>query len=99
MSFLIRVQLPDRPCALGAVATALGRAGGDIDSVDIVERGPGTAVDDLVVDLPPGGLPDGLVTAVGQPTRQAKGDLAVPARDDDLHRSSSCSYASSPSQR
>ncbi|HET9117992.1 MAG TPA: amino acid-binding protein, partial [Pseudonocardiaceae bacterium] len=27
MSFLIRVQLPDRPGALGAVATALGMVG------------------------------------------------------------------------
>jgi hypothetical protein len=63
VSYLLRVVVPDQPGMLGAVATALGRAGGDIVSVDIVERGRGTAVDDLVVDLPPGRLPDGLVTA------------------------------------
>lgn len=63
MSFLIRVQLPDRPGALGALATALGAAGGDILSVDIVERGCGIAVDDLVVELPSGRLPDVLITA------------------------------------
>ena len=63
MSYLLRVVLPDQPGMLGAVATALGRAGGDIISVDIVERGNGTAVDDLIVNLPPGRLPDGLVTA------------------------------------
>ncbi|MGH3980517.1 MAG: ACT domain-containing protein [Pseudonocardiaceae bacterium] len=63
MSFLIRVQLPDRPGALGAVATALGAAGGDILSVDVVERSCGIAIDDLVVELPSGRLPDVLITA------------------------------------
>ena len=63
MPFLLRVQVPDRPGSLGALATALGGAGADIMSVDIVERDAGTAVDDLVVDLPPGALPDGLITA------------------------------------
>lgn len=63
MSFLIRVQLPDSPGTLGAVATALGMAGADILSVDVVERGNGIAVDDLVVELPSGRLPDALITA------------------------------------
>lgn len=63
MSFLIRVQLPDRPGALGAVATALGGIGADILSVDVVERTSGTAIDDLVVELPKGRLPDVLITA------------------------------------
>ncbi len=63
MSFLIRVVLPDRPGALGAVASALGHAGGDILSVDIVERSGGQATDDLVVELPPDRLPDSLVSA------------------------------------
>lgn len=63
MSFLLRVVVPDRPGVLGAVATALGVAGGDIVSVDVVERSPGVAVDDLVVELPPGKLADTLITA------------------------------------
>lgn len=63
MSFLIRVQLPDLPGALGAVATALGAIGADILSVDVVERISGTAIDDLVVELPKGRLPDVLITA------------------------------------
>ncbi|MFC0433052.1 amino acid-binding protein [Kutzneria buriramensis] len=63
MSFLIRVQLPDRPGTLGAVATALGLIGADILSVDVVERAPGLAIDDLVVELPSGRLPDALITA------------------------------------
>lgn len=63
VSFLIRVLLPDSPGTLGAVATALGTVGADILSVDVVERGGGVAVDDLVVELPSGRLPDALITA------------------------------------
>ncbi|WP_216215752.1 ACT domain-containing protein [Amycolatopsis aidingensis] len=63
MSFLIRVQLPDSPGTLGAVATALGMVGADILSLDVVERGSGVAIDDLVVELPSGRLPDALITA------------------------------------
>ncbi len=63
MSFLLRLTLPDRPGALGAVATALGTVGGDILSLDVVERSAHRAVDDLVVDVQPGGLADTLVTA------------------------------------
>ncbi len=63
VSYLLRVVLPDRPGALGAVATALGTVGGDILSVDVIERSPGSAIDDLVVDLPPDRLADTLVTA------------------------------------
>ncbi|MDP9427684.1 MAG: ACT domain-containing protein [Actinomycetota bacterium] len=63
MSYLLRLVVPDRPGILGAVATALGEAGVDIVSVDVLERGGGVAVDDVVVDLPPGRLPDSLITA------------------------------------
>lgn len=63
MTFLLRVVVPDRPGMLGAVASALGLVGGDIVSVDVVERSPGVAVDDMVVELPSGRLPDALVTA------------------------------------
>lgn len=63
VSFVLRVVLPDRPGALGAVASALGTVDGDILGVDVIERGAGTAVDDFVVDLPAGKLPDTLVSA------------------------------------
>jgi len=63
VSFLLRVVLPDRPGMLGAVATAIGRAGGDIVSLDVVERGPGGAVDDLLVVVAPGGLADTLISS------------------------------------
>ena len=63
MSYLLRVQLPDRPGSLGALAVALGSVGADILSLDVVERGDGFAIDDLVVDVEPGALPDTLITA------------------------------------
>jgi hypothetical protein len=63
VSYLIRVVLPDRPGALGAVASALGEAGADILSVDIVDRTDGQATDDLVVALPADRLADSLVSA------------------------------------
>jgi hypothetical protein len=63
VSYLLRVVLPDRPGALGAVATALGHVGADILSLDVVERSIGRATDDLVVELPPDKLADSLVTA------------------------------------
>ncbi len=63
MSFLLRIVLPDRPGALGALATALGHAGADILSLDVIQRGPDHAIDDLVVELPPDKLADSLVTA------------------------------------
>jgi hypothetical protein len=62
--YLLRIVLPDQPGALGTVASALGKAGGDIVAVDVVERQPdGTAVDDFVVELPLGGRADMLVSA------------------------------------
>jgi hypothetical protein len=64
VSYLLRLVVPDRPGTLGAVATALGSAGIDIVSVDVLERGGGVAVDDVVVDLPRDRLPDSLITAV-----------------------------------
>lgn len=65
-SYLLRVQLEDRPGSLGSLAVALGSVGADILSLDVVERGAGFAVDDLVVDLPPGAMPDMLITAAEQ---------------------------------
>src|SRR5690349_2220960 len=62
-SFMLRVQLEDRPGSLGSLAVALGSVGADILSLDVVERGTGYAVDDLVVELPQGTMPDKLITA------------------------------------
>lgn len=62
MAYLLRVVLPDRPGMLGALATALGEVGADILSLDVVERAGDLAVDDLLVELPAGGLADRLIT-------------------------------------
>jgi hypothetical protein len=62
--YLMRVVLPDRPGSLGAVASAMGSVGGDINAVEIVEKGgDGVVVDDFIVDLPPGQLPETIITA------------------------------------
>ena len=61
--FLMRVTLPDRPGSLGAVASAMGKVGGDINAVEIVEKGDGIVVDDFIVDLPPNQMPETIVTA------------------------------------
>src|SRR5450755_844192 len=48
--YLLRVSVPDRPGALGALASEIGRAGGDITAVDVVERSDTAAVDDILVE-------------------------------------------------
>ena len=45
----IRVQVPDRPGALGRVASAIGTASGDIAGVDVLQSEAGQALDDVVV--------------------------------------------------
>lgn len=52
MIFVVRIWLPDRPGALGQVASRIGAVGGDLVGIDILERGAGKAIDELLVDLP-----------------------------------------------
>lgn len=49
---VVRVWIPDRPGALGAVASRIGSVRGDLIGIDILERGAGLAIDELVVTLP-----------------------------------------------
>jgi hypothetical protein len=51
-SLVVRVWLPDRPGALGQVASRIGAVHGDVTAIDILERGGGRAVDELLVSLP-----------------------------------------------
>ena len=47
-TFVIRMWLPDRPGALGQVASRIGGVRGDVVGIDILERENGQAVDELV---------------------------------------------------
>ena len=51
-TYLVRVWLQDRPGALGAVAARFGGLKGDVIGLEIIERGGGQAIDELVVTLP-----------------------------------------------
>jgi hypothetical protein len=48
---LLRVWLPDRPGALGAVASRIGAVRGDIVGIDVLERSDGVAIDEFGVVL------------------------------------------------
>lgn len=63
-TIVLRVWLPDRPGALGAVASRIGAVHGDVIGIDIIERGAGRAVDDLVVEIPDEGLVELLLAEV-----------------------------------
>ena len=58
-TYVVRVWVPDRPGALGAIASRIGAVRGDLIGVDILERGGGRAIDELA-SL---GIPLGLVVA------------------------------------
>jgi len=63
---VVRVWLPDRPGALGAVASRIGAVRGDLIGIDILERGAGRAIDELVVQLPSEELVPLLVTEMSE---------------------------------
>jgi ACT domain len=63
MPFLLRVELPDVPGSLGRVATAIGMAGGDIEAIEIVEKRDGIALDDVLLEVIDGTMPDSIVSA------------------------------------
>jgi hypothetical protein len=65
-TYVVRMWLPDRPGALGQVASRVGAVRGEIVGIEILERGGGRAVDELVVDLPGPGLRDLLVHEIQQ---------------------------------
>lgn len=65
-SFVVRVWMPDRPGALGAVASRIGAVRGDLVGIDILERGGGRAIDELIVDLADVDLVPLLVGEIGE---------------------------------
>jgi hypothetical protein len=50
-SVLVRVWMPDRPGALGLVASRIGAVRGDIVGIDVLEHGEGVVIDEFAVTL------------------------------------------------
>jgi hypothetical protein len=65
-TFVVRVWLPDRPGALGAVASRIGAVKGDVVSIEILERGGGRAIDEIVLQLPSADLLNALVREINE---------------------------------
>lgn len=61
---IVRVWLPDRPGALGQVASRVGSVRGDVLGIEILEVGGGRVIDELVVALPDPSLVDLMVSEV-----------------------------------
>jgi ACT domain-containing protein len=62
--FQLQISLPDRPGSLGAVASAIGFAGGDIRALVVVNSEGGRGFDDLTVAIP-GDDPTDLLNVLG----------------------------------
>ena len=87
-TFVVRVWVPDRPGALGQVASRIGAVRGDVVGIDILERGAGRAIDELVVELPDASLVSLLLAEIDQvdgvdveDVRPAPAELADPRLD------------------
>lgn len=50
MRYILRVWLPDKPGALGRVASAIGSVGASLVAIDILEQESGWAIDEFVVE-------------------------------------------------
>ena len=87
-TFVVRVWVPDRPGALGQVASRIGAVRGDVVGIDILERGAGRAIDELIVELPDAGLVSLLLAEIDQvdgvdveDVRPASPEMADPRLD------------------
>jgi hypothetical protein len=52
ITIVVRVWMPDRPGALGQVASRIGAVRGDVLAIEVLEQGGGRAIDELTVSLP-----------------------------------------------
>ncbi|HSM66785.1 MAG TPA: ACT domain-containing protein [Ilumatobacteraceae bacterium] len=52
ITIVVRVWMPDRPGALGQVASRIGAVRGDVLAIEILEQGGGRAIDEVTVALP-----------------------------------------------
>jgi hypothetical protein len=85
-TYALRLWIPDRPGALGQVASRIGSVGGDVIGIEILERGAGQAIDELLILLPDPTRLDLLVAEVTQVDGVAIEDVrpATPVVDDAL---------------
>src|SRR5207247_5493863 len=63
---LLRIWLPDRPGALGAVASRIGAVRGNVRAIEVLERQVDRALDEFVIDLPDDALVGLVVVEVEQ---------------------------------
>jgi hypothetical protein len=78
---VIRLWLPDRPGALGQVASRIGAVRGDVLAIEILEQGAGRAIDELVVELPDRALLGLLATEIGAVDGVAVEDMRIVEAD------------------
>jgi len=64
ITVVVRVWLPDRPGALGQVASRIGAVRGDVLGIEILEQGADRVVDELTVSLPSAELVPLLTTEI-----------------------------------
>ncbi len=50
--FKVEISLPDRPGSLGAVASAIGFAGGDIRGLQVLKSEDGRGYDEITISVP-----------------------------------------------
>jgi hypothetical protein len=80
-TYVVRVWLPDRPGALAQVAGRIGAVHGDVVGIEILERGGGSAIDELTVSLPDSSVVDLLVHEIRQVDGVAVEDIRPVAAD------------------
>jgi hypothetical protein len=86
-TYLLRVRLADRPGSLSAVATRVSAVKGDLVGIDILDRAPGSVVDELIVTLPSDDLLDLLLQEIDEvEDTHVEAVVPVEAALQDLHQ-------------
>jgi hypothetical protein len=80
-TYVVRVWLPDRPGALAQVAGRIGAVHGDVVGIEILERGGGSAIDELTVSLPDADVVELLVHEIRQVDGVAVEDIRPVSAD------------------
>ena len=83
--YVVRLWLDDRPGALGAVASRIGAVRGDLIGIEILERGAGRAIDELLVELSEASLVDLMIKEIREVDGVDVEDVRI-ARDVALDR-------------